>query len=252
MKSMNLQNKIAIITGGAHGIGAAIARIFVARGARVLIGDILDGEGSALASELNVGKPTPCAHYMHSDVTRQADWEESVRTAEKLFGPLTTLVNNAGVPGRPGVVDTTEEQWDRTIDTDLKGTWLGMKMCIPALKRSGGGAIVNTSSNYALVASGRAAAYHSAKAGVLSLSRAAAVEYARDNIRVNAVLPGVTDTPRIATLPPDWKKELLDRTPLNRLAHPDEVAAVFAFLASDDASYVTGTSIVVDGGFTAM
>ena len=249
---MNLENKVAIITGGAHGIGAAIARIFVKRGAKVLVGDILDEPGAALASELNAGSKEPRAHYLHFDVTRQADWEDAIRVTEKLFGRLTTLVNNAGVPGRAGVVDTTEEQWDRTIDTDLKGTWLGMKMCIPVIKRSGGGAIVNTSSNYALVASGRAAAYHSAKAGVLSLSRAAAVEYARDNIRVNAVLPGVTDTPRIATLPPDWKQELLDRTPLNRLAHPDEVAKAFAFLASDDASYVTGTSLVVDGGFTAM
>jgi NAD(P)-dependent dehydrogenase (short-subunit alcohol dehydrogenase family) len=249
---MSLENKVAIITGGAHGIGAAIARVFVARGAKVLIGDILDDEGTAVASELNAGNKEARAHYMHFDVTRQADWAEAIRMTEKLFGRLTTLVNNAGVPSRAGVVDTTEEQWDRTIDTDLKGTWLGMKMCIPAIKRSGGGAIVNTSSNYALVASGRAAAYHSAKAGVLSLSRAAAVEYARENIRVNAVLPGVTDTPRIATLPPDWKQELLDRTPLNRLAHPDEVAKAFAYLASDDASYVTGTALVVDGGFTAM
>jgi cyclopentanol dehydrogenase len=249
---MNLENKVAIITGGAHGIGAAIARIFVARGAKVLIGDILDDTGKLLAGELNAGRKEPRAHYLHFDVTKPEDWEEAIRTAETLFGPLTTLVNNAGVPGRPGVVDTTEEQWDRTINTDLKGTWLGMKLCIPHIKRNGGGAIVNTSSNYALVASGRAAAYHSAKAGVLSLSRAAAVEYARDNIRVNAVLPGVTDTPRIATLPADWRKELLDRTPLNRLAHPDEVAKAYAFLASDDASYVTGTSLVVDGGFTAM
>ena len=202
MQVMRLDNKVAIITGGAHGIGAAVARIFVARGAKALIGDILDDEGEALAVEINAACTKPRAHYMHFDVTRQADWEEAIRLAEKLFGPLTTLVNNAGVPGRAGVVDTTEEQWDRTIDTDLKGTWLGMKMCIPAIKRAGGGAIVNTSSNYALVASGRAAAYHSAKAGVLSLSRAAAVEYARDKVRVNAVLPGVTDTPRIATLPP--------------------------------------------------
>lgn len=249
---MNLTDKVAIITGGAHGIGAAIARVFVARGAKVLIGDILDGEGNALASELNAGKPAPCAHYLHFDVTKEGDWKKAVELAENVFGRLTTLVNNAGVPGRAGVVDTTDEQWDLTVDTDLKGTWLGMKMCIPALKRGGGGAIVNTSSNYALVASGRAAAYHSAKAGVLSLSRAAAVEYARDNIRVNAVLPGITETPRSATLPPDWRKELVERTPLNRLAHPDEVATAYAYLVSDDASYVTGTSIVVDGGFTAM
>jgi NAD(P)-dependent dehydrogenase (short-subunit alcohol dehydrogenase family) len=249
---MNLDKKVAIITGGAHGIGAAIAHVFVTRGAKVVIGDILDDEGEKLAAELNAGHATLRAHYVHFDVTRPGDWQEAIRIAESKFGPLTTLINNAGVPGRPGVVDTSEEQWDRTIDTDLKGTWLGMKTCIPVIKKNGGGAIVNTSSNYALVASGRAAAYHSAKAGVLSLSRAAAVEYARDNIRVNAVLPGVTDTPRIATLPPAWKKELLDRTPLNRLAHPDEVAKAFAFLASDDASYVTGTSLVVDGGYTSM
>jgi NAD(P)-dependent dehydrogenase (short-subunit alcohol dehydrogenase family) len=248
---MKLDNKVAIITGGAHGIGAAIARVFVARGAKVLVGDILDDEGGRLAADLNADNAA-CAHYMHFDVTKANDWEQAICLAETKFGPLTTLVNNAGVPGRSGVVDTTEEQWDRTIDTDLKGTWLGMKMCIPAIKRAGGGAIVNTSSNYALVASGRAAAYHSAKAGVLSLSRAAAVEYARDNIRVNAVLPGVTDTPRLASLPPDWRKELLDRTPLNRLAHPDEIATAYAYLASDDASYVTGTSLVVDGGFTSM
>ncbi len=249
---MNLESKVAIITGAAHGIGAAIARVFVSRGAKVLVGDILDDEGTALASLLNAGKSPARAQYLHLDVTKQADWEEAVRVAEKRFGHLTTLVNNAGVPGRPGIEATSEVDWDRTLDVDLKGTWLGMKMCIPALRRSGGGSIVNTSSNYALVASGRAAAYHSAKAGVLSLSRAAAVEYAHENIRVNAVLPGVTDTPRIATLPPDWKKLLLERTPLNRLARPDEIATAFAFLASDDASYITGTSIVVDGGYTAI
>ena len=249
---MSLEGKVAIVTGGAHGIGAAVARIFVARGARVLIGDILDDEGTPLAAELNSGSKAPNARYMHLDVTQESDWQQAVETTEKLFGRLTTLVNNAGVPSRAGVVDTTEEQWDRTIDTDLKGTWLGMRMCIPAIIRGGGGTIINTSSNYALVASGRAAAYHTAKAGVLSLSRAAAVEYAPANIRVNAVLPGVTDTPRIATLPADWRRELVEKTPLKRLAHADEIAKAFAFLASDDASYITGTSLVVDGGYTAM
>lgn len=251
-RTMSLENKVAIVTGGAHGIGAAIARVFVARGAKVVIGDLLDEEGLPLSAQLNQGGKEELARYVHLDVLCEGDWETAIATAEKLFGRLTTLVNNAGVPGRAGVVETTEEQWDRTIDTDLKGTWLGMKTCIPAIKRSGGGAIINTSSNYALVASGRAAAYHSAKAGVLGLSRAAAVEYAGANIRVNTVLPGVTDTPRIATLPADWRRDLIDRTPLKRLARADEIATAFAFLASDDASYITGASLVVDGGFTAM
>ena len=248
---MRLDRKVAIITGGAHGIGAAVARVFVARGAKVLIGDILAAEGAPLTAEIN-GTGEERAIYLHMDVTRQQDWQRAIETAENQLGRLTTLVNNAGVPGRAGVADTTEEQWDRTINTDLKGTWLGMKMCIPVIVRNGGGTVVNTSSNYALVASGRAAAYHSAKAGVLSLSRAAAVEYAGSNVRINAVLPGVTDTPRIATLPADWRQDLIDRTPLKRLASPEEIAKAFAFLASDDASYITGTSLVVDGGFTAM
>jgi NAD(P)-dependent dehydrogenase (short-subunit alcohol dehydrogenase family) len=156
------------------------------------------------------------------------------------------------VPARPGVEDTTEAEWDRTIDTDLKGTWLGMKLCIPALRRAGGGAIVNTSSTYALVGSGKAAAYHSAKAGVLMLSRAAAVEYARENIRVNAILPGVIDTPRIATLAGDWRKFLIEHTPLGRLGRPEEIGNAVAFLVSDEASFITGASLVVDGGYTAI
>jgi NAD(P)-dependent dehydrogenase (short-subunit alcohol dehydrogenase family) len=249
---VRLAGKVAIISGAAHGIGAAVARAFVREGAKVVVGDVLDAEGEALVAELNASAQPQRAAYRHFDVTRLADWEETARLAERLFGGLAILVNNAGVPGRAGVEDTTEEAWDRTVDTDLKGTWLGMKACLPVLRRAGGGAVVNTCSNYALVASGRAAAYHSAKGGVLSLTRAAAVEYARDRIRVNAVLPGIVATPRSASLPPDWAKTLIEQTPLRRIAHPDEIAPAYVFLASDEASFVTGASLVVDGGYTCL
>jgi len=249
---VSLADKVAIITGGAHGIGAAEATAFVSAGAKVVVGDVLDQEGTALVARLNAGRAEPAARYMHFDVTKAEDWQAAIALAEREFGRLTTLVNNAGVPARPGVEDTTEAEWDRTIDTDLKGTWLGMKLCIPALRRAGGGAIVNTSSTYALVASGKAAAYHAAKAGVLMLSRAAAVEYARESIRVNAILPGVIDTPRIATLAGDWRKFLIEHTPLGRLGRPEEIGNAVAFLVSDEASFITGASLVVDGGYTAI
>ncbi len=229
-----------------------MVRAFVREGARVMVGDLLDDEGEALVRQLNEGADRPRAAYRRFDVTRLSDWEETVRATESAFGSLTLLVNNAGVPGRAGVEDTTEEAWDRTVDTDLKGTWLGMKACLPAIKRAGGGAIVNTCSNYALVASGRAAAYHSAKGGVLSLTRAAAVEQAPHKVRVNAVLPGIVATPRSASLPPDWATVLREQTPLKRFAQPEEIAPAYVVLASDEASFVTGASLVVDGGYTCL
>lgn len=249
---MRLSNKVAIISGAAHGIGAAEARAFVEQGARVVIGDVLDDEGQATAEALNKEQGETCAHYTHLDVTRMEDWQAALALILRLFGGLTTLVNNAGFPGRPGVEDTTEEGWDRTLDVDLKGTWLGMKVCVPALRAGGGGAIVNTSSTYGLVASGVATAYHSAKGGVIMLTKAAAVQYAKENIRVNCIHPGIVDTPRIATLPGDWKQSLLAATPMGRWARPEEIANGVVFLASDEASYITGSSLVIDGGFTAI
>jgi NAD(P)-dependent dehydrogenase (short-subunit alcohol dehydrogenase family) len=134
----------------------------------------------------------------------------------------------------------------------LKGTWLGMKACIPAMRRAGGGAIINTSSHYGIVASGRAITYHTAKGGVLMLTKAAAAEYAGQNIRVNAIHPGLTDTVRIASLPAAWRQSLPDSVPLKRIAAPEEVANTVLFLASDLASYMTGSSLIVDGGLTAI
>lgn len=247
-----LEGKVAIISGGAHGIGAAEACVFCRHGARVVVGDLLDDEGDALVRDINESASNDVAAYTHLDVRSSDSWQAIVRLAENNFGKLTTLVNNAGVPARSGLEQTTEAEWNATMDVDLKGTWLGMKAAIAAMKRAGGGAIVNTSSHYGLVASGRAMTYHTAKGGVVMLSKAAAVEYAAQNIRVNAIHPGLTDTIRIASLSPPWRQELLDSVPLKRIAAPEEVANAVMFLVSDLASYMTGASLVVDGGLTAI
>jgi NAD(P)-dependent dehydrogenase (short-subunit alcohol dehydrogenase family) len=251
--AMRLDGKVAIITGGAQGLGAAHTETFVRYGANVVVADIRNDEGIALAERVNSKTGAKRAHYVDLDVRDFAQWQNAVAVAEKEFGRFTTLVNNAGFPGRLGVEETTEEGWSHTIDVDLKGSWLGMKACIPAFRRAGGGAVVNTSSCYAIVSSGRGStAYGSAKAGVLMLSKGAAVEYAKENIRVNSVIPGVVDTPRNHTLPQDWMAGLLRHTPMGRMARPEEISNAVVFLASDAASFVTGTDVVVDGGFTAI
>lgn len=247
-----LQDRVAIVSGAARGIGASEARLLVAEGARVVLGDLLDDLGKALAEELTSGHPDVRAVYVHLDATEADAWERAVQTAEDRFGRLDILINNAGVHGRQGLEATTLQEWHRVIDNDLTTAWLGMKACIPAFRRVGGGAIVNTSSVYGMVASGKATAYHAAKGGVLMLSRAAAVEYAQENIRVNSIHPGLIETPMTATLPQDWKERLKDLTPMKRMASADEVARAAIFLVSDDASFVTGTQLVVDGGLTAV
>lgn len=248
-----LSGRVAIVSGAAHGIGAAEARAICASGGKVVIGDILDEEGAATVAKLNHEFPGKPARYAHLDVRSPAEWVKAVALAEAELGPLTSLVNNAGVPARSTIEACTEEEWTRTIDVDLKGCWLGMKAAIPAMRRAGkGGSIVNTSSHYGMVASGKAATYHTAKGAVTMLTKAAATEYARQSIRVNSIHPGLTDTVRIASLPPPWRKELLEQVPLGRIADPSEVASCVVFLLSDLSSYMTGASLVVDGGLTAI
>jgi len=250
---VRLDGKVAIITGGAQGLGAAHTESFIRYGANVIVADIRADDGMALAGRINAAAGAKRAHYVELDVRDSRQWQAAVAAAETEFGRLTTLVNNAGFPGRPGVEDTTEEGWSHTIDVDLKGSWLGMKACVPAFRRAGGGAVVNTSSCYAVVSSGRGStAYGSAKGGVLMLSKGAAVEYAKENIRINSVIPGVVDTPRNRTLPQPWMDDLLRHTPMGRMAAPEEISNAVVFLASDAASFITGTALTVDGGFTSI
>jgi 3alpha(or 20beta)-hydroxysteroid dehydrogenase len=247
-----LDGKVALVSGGTQGLGGAYTTAFVQQGACVVIGDIRDEEGAAFASRLNAtaGRERVC--YQHLDVTMLADWQRAVSLAETRFGRLNVLVNNAGVPGRGGVEETTRESWMRTIDTDLKGTWLGVKACIPALRRAGGGSIVNTSSTSGLVGTGRGAPYCSAKGGVYALTKTAAAQYGGENIRVNSLHPGLVDTPRNQSITDEWRQEMLRGTPLARMARPEEIAGAVVFLASDAASFVTGSALIVDGGMTAV
>jgi cyclopentanol dehydrogenase len=250
---LDMTGKVALITGGAQGLGAAEAAKLLEWGARIVIGDVSDQEGESFVSEQERAGCGGQIEFLKMDVTQMADWKRAVDLANAKFGALTTLINNAGFPGRPGVEATTEEGWQKTIDVDLKGSFLGIKACVPSLRKAGGGTIINTSSTYALVASGRGStAYSAAKGGIIMLTKAAAVEYARENIRVNCIHPGIVDTPRNRRLAPDWLAGLIEGTPMRRMASPEEIANAVLFLASDASSYMTGTSLVVDGGYTAV
>ena len=248
-----LAGKVALISGGARGQGASEARLFVREGAQVVIGDILDDDGQKVTDELNRGAESRRAIYVHLDVTKAEDWENAVAVAEQNFGGLHILVNNAGISGdRSGVEDTSEEEWQRVIDIDQKGVWLGMKAAVPALRRAGGGSIINISSILGLVGSGVSLAYTAAKGAVRLMTKTAAVQYAGENIRVNSVHPGVIETPMVASHTPERRQTYLAMTPMRRVAQPEEVAYGVLFLASDEASFITGSELVIDGGYTAQ
>lgn len=244
---MRLQGKTAVVTGGASGIGEATARLFIQEGAKVVIADLNEEKGRKLAGELG-----EAAIYMNVNVTKEDHITAMFAEAEAKFGQVDILINNAGI-GSQGVSDELSyEDWHQIISINLDGVFLAAKHAIKAMKKNGGGSIVNMASILGHVGQAQTAAYTASKGGVVNLTRALAVEYASENIRVNAIGPGYIDTPLLDQLDEDMKNHLISLHPLGRLGTSEEVANATLFLASDEASFVTGANLMVDGGYTAI
>jgi NAD(P)-dependent dehydrogenase (short-subunit alcohol dehydrogenase family) len=249
-----LDGKVAVITGAARGQGAAEARLFAREGARLVLGDILDEPLRKLAEELGAAGHAVLAR--RHDVTLEEDWEAALAEGVDRFGQIDVLINNAGIADPAGVEEVTREIWDRVIAVNQTGVWLGMKAVIPAMRRAGGGSIINISSIFGLVGSGACAAYHSTKGAVRLLTKTAALQYAPEGIRVNSIHPGFIDTPMIQDAAPPEIAEHADQvvaamTPLGRMGTSEEIAYGALYLASDESSFVTGAELVIDGGVTA-
>ncbi|WP_353807722.1 glucose 1-dehydrogenase [Agromyces sp. SYSU T00194] len=236
-----VSGKVALISGGARGMGASHARLLVDEGAKVVIGDILDEDGEALAAELG-----DAVRYVHLDVTDYAQWEAAVAAAVESFGRLDIVVNNAGIANFGPIEDYTLDAWDLILKINLTGVFYGIKAAIPALKESGAGSIINVSSTAGLQGYEALPGYNAAKYGVRGLTKNAALDLGRYNIRVNSVHPGVIRTPMTEEL--DTPQS---HVALHRVGEPIELSNLILFLASDESSFSTGAEFVADGGETA-
>src|SRR6267142_2344464 len=251
---MRLAGKVALISGGARGMGAAEAKMFAREGAQVVIGDVLEAEGRAVEAEVAAkgGKGA----FVRLDVTREADWQVAVALAEQRFGKLNVLVNNAGISSAAGrVEDTSLEAWQRVMDVNATGVFLGSKAAIPAMRRAGGGSIVNISSQLGLVGTDiTSPMYPASKGAVRLLTKVTAIQYAKEGIRANSVHPGPIVTPMTEKrrADPATYQLMLSRIPLGRYGEPDEVAYAVLYLASDESAFVTGSELVIAGGWTAQ
>jgi NAD(P)-dependent dehydrogenase (short-subunit alcohol dehydrogenase family) len=247
-----LQGKVALVTGGASGIGRATAELFAQEGAAVVIVDIQTAEGEATATALQTRGSR--ALFLQADVTSAADCERAVAGTVAAFGRLDIVFNNAGIIRRATVLETTEVEWDRVMAVNVRSIFLMCKYAIPVLARGGGGSIINTGSGWGLKGGANAVSYCASKGAVVNMTRALAIDHGAQKIRVNAICPGDTDTPmlrneasQLGQAEDRFLAEAADR-PLGRYAQPVEIAQAVLFLASDAASYVTGTAFVVDGG----
>lgn len=241
-----LENKVAIITGGARGMGEAHVRRFVSEGAKVVFTDINEESGNALASELGEN-----AKFIRQDVTKAADWEGVVTETENSFGPINILVNNAGISLSKSIFEMTEEDYRKIVDINQVSVFLGIKSVLPSMQKTGNGSIVNISSMNGLV--GGAVGYTDTKFAVRGITKAVAIQVAGLGIRVNSVHPGVIETPMVTEGDAvEVIKEFAKHIPIQRMASPEEVSNLVLYLASDESSYSTGSEFVIDGGLTAM
>jgi NAD(P)-dependent dehydrogenase (short-subunit alcohol dehydrogenase family) len=250
---MRLDDKVALITGGASGMGASMARIFAGEGARVVVADMLDGDGKKLVDEIT--RANGAAIFQRLDVTSEAEWQAAIAATLAAYGKLDILVNDAGISGSAvdDLFDTAA--WERLMAVNATGTFLGMKFAIPLMQKAGGGSIVNISSISGVTGQrGIHVGYNASKGAVRTLTKAAASQYGRDNIRVNSVHPGLMPPMRTSgrTADPVVRAKMLEGVPLRRAGRVEEVANAVLFLASDEASYITGVELYVDGGFLAV
>ena len=250
-----LQGKVAFISGGARGMGACEAELFAAEGARVMVGDVLEEQGRAVEARIRAAGGE--ALFVKLDVTSEDSWKDAIASAVAAYGRLDVLVNNAGVgsgaaPSR--VEDTDGARWDHVMEVNSTGVFLGAKHAIPEMLRAGGGSIINISSIYGLAGSPGSTPYHASKGAVRLLTKSAAVQYARDGIRVNSVHPGFVETPMTEEQfrQPGGRRRRIESTPLGRIGDPMDIAYGVLYLASDESSFVTGAELVIDGGYTAQ
>jgi cyclopentanol dehydrogenase len=250
-----LEGKVALITGGASGIGEATAKLFAREGAKVVVADTQTEKGRAVVAAIKGagGKAT----FVRANVTREGDAKRMVTSTVAKYGRLDILFNNAGVENSKPDVETSVKEWDTVMNVNVKGVFLGTKYAVPEMKKRGGGSIINTSSIFGLIGSPGFAAYHASKGAVRLLTKSTALAHAGDNIRANSICPGVIETPMFAQVlseapnPDTARAEWMENEPIGRFGRPDDIAYGALYLASDESSYITGTELVIDGGYTA-